>query len=72
MSSTSAAAPIFCLDLSRADQLDALGPAGRLRAYRRGELAPADLYVWASRYPDEPPTVNGKYAWIGFRLADLD
>lgn len=57
---------------SRAGRLDALGPAGRLERYERGELSLADLSVWAARYPDEPPLVNGEFAWIGHTLADLD
>lgn len=72
MTSTIHAAPPFCPDLSRVDRLTALGARGRLRAYERGELTSADLSAWAARYPDEPPTVNGEYAWIGLRLADLD
>lgn len=72
MPSTTYAAPSFCPDLSRANRLDALGANGRLRAYERGELTLADLSIWAGRYPDEPPLVNGKYAWIGLSLIDLD
>lgn len=72
MPSTTPVTPQFCPDLSRAHRLDALGADGRLRAYERGDLTPADLPIWAARYPDEPPRVNGEYAWIGLRLADLD
>lgn len=72
MPSTTYPAPSFSLDLSRADRLDALGVRGRLRAYKRGGLTLADLSVWASRFPDEPPTVNGEFAWIARTLADLD
>ena len=54
--------------LSRAERLDALGHTGRLEHYERGELSLADLSVWAARYPDEPPLVNGEYAWIASRL----
>jgi len=72
MPSTSHAAPSFSPDLSRAARLDALGPTGRLRAYEGDELAPSDLSIWAARYPDEPPLVNGEFAWIACTLADLD
>ncbi|HEX3172820.1 MAG TPA: hypothetical protein VHQ43_01205 [Solirubrobacterales bacterium] len=57
---------------ARAARLDALGPNGRLRAYERGELCLADLVIWAGRYPNEPPLINGEYAWIAVGLADLD
>ena len=72
MPSTFHAAPPFCPDLPRTHRLDALGRTGRLRAYQSGELTRDDLFTWAARYPEEPPTVNGEYAWIGLMLADLD
>lgn len=28
--------------------------------------------VWAARYPEEVPLVDGEYEWIAFGLADLD
>jgi hypothetical protein len=56
----------------RVRRLDQLGPAGRLASYRRGEFSRADLSVWAARYPEEVPTVNGEVAWIGLSMADLD
>ena len=58
--------------LSRAARLNALGASGRLARYERGELSLADLSVWAARFPDEAPLVNGEFAWIGLTLADLD
>jgi hypothetical protein len=72
MPSTASATPSFCSDLSRADRLDALGAEGRLEAYEHGELARADLWVWAARFPEEPPTVNGEFTWIACTLADRD
>lgn len=56
----------------RVARLDRLGAAGRLTRYRMGKLSLADLSVWAARYPDEVPTVNGEVEWIGLTLADLD
>jgi hypothetical protein len=58
--------------LSRAERLEALGRAGRLGRYERGELSIADLSLWAARYPEEAPLVNGEFAWISLTLADLD
>jgi hypothetical protein len=48
----------------RIERLDRLRPAGRLAAYRAGRLGLHDLAVWAARYPDEVPTVNGEVEWI--------
>lgn len=57
----------------RHDRLARLGgPSGRRAAYERGELSVSELFAWARQYPDEPPIVNGEYAWIGLRMADLD
>jgi hypothetical protein len=49
-----------------------LGSSGRLEHYERGDLSIADLSLWAARYPEEVPLVNGEFAWIGLTLADLD
>lgn len=49
-----------------------LGSRRRLAAYRAGELTRRQLTVWAARFPDEVPTVNGELEWIGLALADLD
>jgi hypothetical protein len=43
-----------------------------LAQYRAGNLAHADLSIWAARFPEEVPTVNGEVEWIGLTLADLD
>ena len=56
----------------RVIRLDRLGAAGRLAQYRAGKLDLAELSVWAARYPEEVPTVNGEVEWIGLTLADLD
>lgn len=56
----------------RVARLERLGPTGRIAGYRAGKLSIVDLSVWAARYPDEVPTVNGEVEWIGLTLADLD
>ena len=58
--------------LDRVTRLARLGKSGRLARYRAGALDLADLSVWAARYPEEVPTVNGEFEWIGLTLADLD
>jgi hypothetical protein len=37
-----------------------------------GELARVDLWIWAARFPEEPPAINGEFAWIACALADWD
>jgi hypothetical protein len=54
------------------ERLAAIGPEQRLRAYRAGAFARAELTAWAARYPDEVPLVNGELPWIALRSADLD
>lgn len=39
---------------------------------RADDLARADLWVWAARFPEEPPIVNGEFAWTACTLADRD
>ena len=56
--------------LSRAARLDALGPAGRREHYERGKLSRGDCWVWAARFPEEAPLINGELAWISLSLAD--
>lgn len=53
---------------TREAELDALGTAGRLRAYRRGELSAADVSIWVGLYPAEVPTVNDEFEWIAATL----
>jgi hypothetical protein len=50
-------------------ELDRMSPQERLRASRyRFERWQRTL--WAARYPEEAPLVNGEYEWIALRLAD--
>lgn len=75
MSSTIAFAALADSGISALDpaaHLEHLGPIGRHRAYRAGEMTRAERFAWAARYPGEVPTVNGEVEWIGLRLADLD
>lgn len=56
----------------RVAHLDRLGTDQRLAHYYAGRFDQAELWAWAARYPEEVPTVNGEFEWIGLRLADLD
>jgi len=44
----------------------------RLRAARSGGFDRWQRSLWAARYPEEVPLVNGEYEWIALGLADLD
>jgi len=52
--------------------LERLGYRRRLAAYRAGELTRRQRTVWAAKFPDEVPILNGEFEWIGAALADLD
>lgn len=56
----------------RVARLERLGASGRMAHYRAGKLDLAELSIWACRYPEEVPTVNGELERIGLTLADLD
>ena len=43
----------------------------RLRAARYA-FTPWERGIWAGRFPNEVPLVNGEYEWIALTLADLD
>ena len=52
-------------------RLDRMSPEERLRA-ARFEFNREQRAIWAGRYPEELPTVNGEVEWIALGLADLD
>lgn len=52
-------------------RLDRMRPEERLRA-ARFEFDRTERAIWAGRYPEEVPTVNGEVEWIALGLADLD
>jgi hypothetical protein len=43
----------------------------RVAAMYAGELSLADCLAWAARYPDEPPTINGEWAFIAIRTPEV-
>lgn len=53
-------------------RLDRMGSRQRIREYRSGRFTRHERAVWASRYPEEAPTVNGEFEWIVLASADLD
>jgi hypothetical protein len=44
----------------------------RIEASRSGGFSRHERAVWACRYPEEVPTVNGEFEWLVLRSADLE
>ena len=53
-------------------RLARMSPRQRIEASRNGGFTHPDRAVWACRYPDEVPMVNGEFEWLVFASADLD
>jgi hypothetical protein len=47
-------------------------PEARIAAMYRGELTTEQCLAWAARYPQQVPSVNGEWAFIAMKAADLD
>jgi hypothetical protein len=52
--------------------LDRMAPIERLRAYRSGAFDRREAAIWAARFPEEAPLLNGELEWIARDMADLD
>jgi hypothetical protein len=44
----------------------------RISASRHGGFTRWERWVWAARFPNEVPLVNGEFEWIALASADLD
>jgi hypothetical protein len=55
----------------RRETLRRLGRTGRLAAYRRGEFDLGTCCLWASRYPDEVPLLNGEFEFIAAKMPEV-
>lgn len=44
----------------------------RISASRHGGFTRWERWVWAARFPDEVPLINGEFEWIALAAADLD
>lgn len=44
----------------------------RIDSYRHGAFTRRERSIWACRYPEEAPLVNGELEWLIINLADLD
>lgn len=60
------------VDASFLARLERMSTRQRIEASRRGRFTRHERAVWASRYPDEVPRVNGEFEWIALNSADLD
>jgi len=49
----------------------AMSVAQRIAAMRRGELTLTQLTRWASRYPEQVPTINGEFEFIAALTPEL-
>jgi hypothetical protein len=47
-------------------------PEERISASRHGGFTRWERWVWAARFPDEVPLVNGEFEWIALASADVD
>lgn len=53
-------------------RLARMSPRQRIEASRNGGFTRHERAVWACRYPDEVPTVNGEFEWLVLGSVDLD
>ena len=44
----------------------------RIHSYRYAAFTRRERSIWACRYTEEVPLVNGELEWLVFNLADLD
>lgn len=44
----------------------------RVRAARHGSFDRWERTVWAARFPEQVPLINGEFEWIALAMADLD
>ena len=54
------------------DHLARMSQQERLLSARRGRMDRWERSLWAARFPEEAPLLNGEYEWIALGLADLD
>jgi hypothetical protein len=52
--------------------LEQMSEVERVRAARVGAFTHWERSVWAARFPEQVPLVNGEFEWIALSLADLD
>lgn len=53
-------------------RLARMRPRQRIEASRDGRFTRHQRAIWACRYPDEVPTINGEFEWIALSSADID
>lgn len=60
------------VDPERLEQLWAMRPPERLAAAKAGRFTLGEMLRWASRFPSEPPLVDGDFFFITALAADAD
>jgi hypothetical protein len=58
------APPTLSPPLDFPDLLDRMTPVERLRAYRSATFTRRERTIWAARFPEEAPLLNGELEWI--------
>jgi len=58
------------VDRERLEQMWAMRPAERIHAAQQGRFTLGEMLRWASRFPSEPPVVDGEWFFISAYLAD--
>jgi hypothetical protein len=56
------------LDLDFLSILSEMTPAERISASRHGGFTRRERSIWAARFPEEVPLVNGEFEWIAANL----
>lgn len=59
------------VERERRAALQRLGREGRLAAYRRGEFDLDTCCLWAARYPDEVPLLQGEFEFIALTMPEV-
>lgn len=58
------------VDPERLQQLWAMRPAERIQAALEGRFTLGEMLRWVSRFPSEPPVIDGEWFFISAYLAD--
>jgi len=60
------------VDPERIERMWAMRPADRIQAAHEGRFTLGEMLRWASRFPTEPPVVDGEFFFITAFSADAE